>query len=196
MNLAEIRNEARVRLNDIKQPYFVSDEFIDSSANEAEQEACIRARLIEDDSSEAAQINITTDTKRYRLHSSVLDVIGCELDSRPGVQFRGWDLNDSELILDAFPSADGVLNLTVIRTPLETMKADDDEPEISERHHRNLISWIEYRAYSLPDADLFNTNGAALGLAQFEAAFGKRHDANIQRKHRRKSPRVVRMNWF
>ena len=196
MNLAAIRKEARFRLKDMAKPYFFTDEFIDSAANEAVQEACIRARLIEDDSSEAARIDITTDAKRYRLHGSVIDVIRCEIEWRPGIPFIGWDLNESDLILDDYPSADGVLALTVIRTPLAPMEKDDDEPEIGERHHRNLIGWIEYRAYSVPDADLFNPNGAALGYARFEAEFGKRPDANVQRKHRRKSPRVVRMNPF
>ena len=196
MNLAAIRKEARFRLSDMAEPYLAPDDFIVSAANEAIQEACIRARLIEDDSSEAARVDITTDTKRYRLHPSVIDVVACEMEGRPGIPYVGWDLSESDLVLDDYPSADGVLLLTVVRTPLSPMAADDDEPEINERHHRNLIDWIVYRAYSLHDADLFDPNGAAIGLAGFEASFGKRPDANVQRKQRRKSPRVVRMNPF
>lgn len=196
MNLAAIRKEARYRLKDNGKPHFWPDEWLDSYINEAEQEACIRARLIEDDSSEAARLDISTDEKRYVLHQSVLDVIACELESRPGVPFSAWTLNEHELILDEPPASDDTLLLTVIRMPLNPMARDTDEPEIRLHHHRNLLDWVEYRAYSVHDADRFDPDGAARGYARFEASFGERPSANVQRKQRRKTPRVVQMNHF
>lgn len=196
MNLEAIRKEARYRLKDLAKPYFWSDEWLNSVINEAEQEACIRARLIEDDSSEAARLDISTDEKRYALHTSVIDVIACELESRPGAPFSAWTLNESDLVLNELPSSDDTLLMTVVRMPLNPMGRDKDDPEIRPHHHLNLVDWVEYRAYSVRDADRFDPDGAARGYARFEATFGERPSANVQRKHRRKTPRVVKMNPF
>lgn len=196
MNRAAIRKESRFRLKDMAKPYFWTDEWLDAAISEAEREACIRARLIEDDSSEAARLSVSPDSVRYALHPSVIDVVACELDSRPGIPFAAWTLGESDLVLSEAPDADDTLLMTVIRTPLKDMAADDDEPEIGQRHHLNLIGWVEYRAYSVHDADRFDPDGAERGLARFEAAFGQRQTANVQRKHRRKTPRVVAMNPF
>jgi hypothetical protein len=197
MNLAAIRKESRFRLKDeAKQGKFWSDEWLDGVINEAEQEACIRARLIEDSSSEASSLEITTDEKRYTLHTSVIDVLSCELASRPGHPIAGWTLTETELVFDEFPTADDTLLMTVIRLPLKSMVKDSDSPEIRPHHHLRLIDWVEFRAYGIHDADGFDPQGSANGYARFEASFGVRPTANVQRKHRRKTARVVQMNPF
>ena len=196
MNLAAIRSEARLRLKDEAKPYLWSDEWLDQEANEAEREACIRARLIEDKSSIATSIDLTTDALRYELHPSVLDVLAAELASRPGVPVTGWTLTETELVFAELPKADDVLLLTVIRLPLGEMADDDDSPEIRTHHHLRLVDWIEHRAYAVKDADAFAPGESANALVRFERSFGQRQDANVQRKQREKTGRVVRMNSF
>ena len=196
MNLAAIRAEARVRLKDDAKPYLWSNEWLDQAANEAEREACIRARLIEDVSSIASSIDLATDALRYELHQSVLDVLDAELESKPGSTVAGWTLTESEIVFSEFPKTADVLLMTVIRLPLKEMSCDDDTPEIRSHHHLRLLDWIEHRAYAVKDADTFAPGESSNALARFEQSFGQRPDANVQRKRREKTGRVVRMNSF
>ena len=75
MKLKAIRQEARFRLDDEVRPYFWKDEWLDAAINEAEREACIRARLIEDNSSNVTSIDIVTTEKRYELSPLIIDVL-------------------------------------------------------------------------------------------------------------------------
>ena len=196
MNLEDIRGESRKRLKDEVRPYFWSNEWLDQTINEAEREACIRARLIEDVSSNATSIDLVPGEKRYPLDPVVLDVLACELASRPGVRIDGWTLTETELVFESAPTSLDVLLMTVIRLPLEEMADDKDDPEIRSHHHIRLVDWVVHRAYEFPDAETFNPDGSAKALGAFEASFGRRPTANVQRKHREKTGRVVRMAHF
>ena len=196
MNLSAIRDEARFRLKDEARPYFWKDEWLDGAINEAEREACLRARLIEDSSEILTSIDLKTTNKRYDLDPRIIDVLGCELDSHRGSAFIGWTLTESELVLADYPGADDTLLMTVIRLPMEEMTNDDDAPEIRSHHHIRLVDWVEHRAYAVKDADKFSPGESDKALARFEQSFGRRPDANVQRKHRAKTGRVVRMNPF
>lgn len=196
MNLAAIREESRFRLQDNAAGKLWSDEWLDQAINEAEREACIRARLIEDKSSQLSSLDITTTEKRYELSPLILDVVSIELESNPGCEISGWTLTETELVFADYPKSDDVLLMTVIRLPANDMSRDSDEPEIRKHHHIRLVDWVEYRAYTVKDADGFAPGEADRALGRFEASFGKRQDANVQRKHRAKTGRVVRMNPF
>ena len=196
MNLGTIRAEARFLLKDESKPPFWKDEWLDRAINEAEQEACIRARLIEDKSSTITSLDITTTEKRYKLDARIIDVLAIELECNPGVEISGWTLTESELLFDDYPKADGVLLMTIIRLPMNDMEAKSDEPEIRRHHHMRLLDWVEHRAYNVKDADSFAPGESEKALARFEISFGKRPDANVQRKHREKTGRIVRMASF
>lgn len=193
MNLKAIRDESRKQTGDTARPYFWSDEWFDARINEAETEACIRGRLIEDASSVASSIDITTTEKRYPLHESIIDVLDCVLESNPDIAFTDWTLNESELILGDYPATDDTLLMTVIRKPLSTMESDSDEPEIRSNHHLHLVDWVKHCAYLVQDADTFDPQAAERSLALFEAYFGARQTANVLRKHKAKHGRTVRM---
>ena len=196
MKLKAIRQEARFRLDDEVRPYFWKDEWLDAAINEAEREACIRARLIEDNSSNVTSNDIVTTEKRYELSPLIIDVLAIEMASRPGCNIAGWTLTESELVLDNYPSSSDTLLLTVVRLPLSDMCDDNAQPEIRDHHHEKLIDWVEYRAYMVQDADSFNPVKAQEYEAAFERSFGRRPDAGVQRKQRKKTGRVVRMNPF
>jgi len=193
MNLLAIRDECRTQTGDTKKPYFWSDEWFDARINDAETEACIRGRLIEDASSIASSIDITTTEKRYALHESVIDVLSCSLASDPDVAISGWTLTETELLLEDYPTADDTLLMTIIRKPLEAMAKDDDEPEIRGHHHIHLVDWVKHCAYLVQDADGFDPQAAERSLDLFESYFGARHTANVLRKHKEKTGRVVSM---
>ncbi|MFZ4537158.1 hypothetical protein [Propionivibrio sp.] len=196
MNLGELIAESRVVLCDVEKPTFWSDEWLTSTINEAEQEACIRARLIEDSSSVATSIDIDTANKRYPLHESVLDVLEACLESNTTYPVAGWTLTESNFVLYDYPKADDVVLMTVVRLPLSAMESDTDTPEIRTQHHQKLIDWVKYRAYSVQDADAFDPQGAVRALGAFEQAFGPRQTANVLRKHKGKQQRVVVMTPF
>lgn len=196
MNLGAIRDEARFRLRDKAVPPFWPNEWLNRAINEAEQEACIRARLIEDKSSVITSLDIVTTEKRYELDTRIIDVLAIELESNPGVEISGWTLTENEFLFADYPKADDVILMTVIRLPMNDMENDSDEPEIRKHHHMRLLDWVEHRAYNVKDADAFSPGESEKALIRFEISFGKRQDANVQRKHREKTGRVVRMNPF
>jgi hypothetical protein len=196
MNLLALRTECRTRLGDLADPPFWTDKWLDERLNEAEREACIRARLIEDSSSKATSLEISTAEKRYALHPSVLDVLSCELESNPGVAIGGWDLTESHIVFADYPQADDVLLMTVIRMPLNPMTDKKDEPEIRAHHHAMLVPWVLSQAYMVHDADTFDPQAAQRNEAEFENYFGQRPTANVQRKHRAKTGHVVRPAHF
>lgn len=196
MDLSSLRQEARFRLKDEAQPYFWADDWLDDKINEAEREACLRARLIKDGSSLVASLDLVAGQKRYEIDPRIIDVLSCEPESSPGVSFLGWTLSESELVLDSAPAADGTLLMDIVRYPLGEMTEDGDCPEIRASHHLKLIDWVEHCAYSVKDAETFAPGESDRALARFEQSFGPRPSASVQVKQRQKTGRVVRMNPF
>jgi hypothetical protein len=64
MNLKELRLAAREDLDDTAKPYLWSDAFLNNGANEAENEAARRARLIVDSSERLKPRDIRSSSPR------------------------------------------------------------------------------------------------------------------------------------
>lgn len=196
---------------------FWSDEEIVSYLNEAVQEACERAKLIEDRS-----ISLTTVPGRdtYNLPPCVFEIKRLTFRGRPldeasveelDCDAPGWELHSGEPRRFIFEQASGGqppkvrlvpmpmtaegVGLTVYRGALKELSSSipAGQPEIPVRFHERLMDWVMHRAYLKQDADAFDPAKAATSLALFVQAFGERPDANVQRKHRDKRPPVVRM---
>lgn len=213
MKLEELIAEARFRMDDEVGPtHFVTDEALTRFANEAEREACYRARLLFDATARPGitTIDVEADQDEYPIDPLVFwidsatfkrDAGGrpCELDLR-GLDWiqkrRGgqWasavrpdvlaDNGSDRIRLWPAPSLPGTLKLRVYRYPLERMTEPDDTPEIRGEHHEGLVDWMLYRAYSRPDPDSENGPKAAEALGAFTARFGTRESADVARKHR------------
>ena len=222
MNLQELINELRIALADEVEPYLWSDEALTSYLNEAVQESCERALLIEDMTTEAVcRISLQPGQAVYRLHPSVLKVERALVDGKPLTEtsierldegMTNWEARRGEprqyvfvqagcagqptIQLVPEPVAPGLLKLRVYRGALVPMAAaETDAPEIPVRHHRKLMNWALRCAYLRPDADGYDRDRAQLHEAMFERDFGARPDANVQRKQRDKRPRLVRSHW-
>lgn len=224
MNLQELINELRIALADEVEPYLWSDEALTSYLNEAVQEACERALLIEDMTTEAVcRIALQTGQAVYRLHPSVLKVERALVDGKPLTEtsierldegMSNWEARRGEprqyvfvqaggagqpaIQLVPEPVAAGLLKLRVYRgalVPMEAAAAETAAPEIPVRHHRKLMNWALRCAYLRPDADGYDRDRAQVHEAMFERDFGARPDANVQRKQRDKRPRLVRSHW-
>ena len=217
MQVGEFIAAFREIVRDKEVPPFWSDERIVSYLNEAVQEACERARLIEDRSM-ALELEPGQDT--YRLHASTFEVKRLTFRGRPleeasveelDCDSPGWETRSGQprcfifepasggqparVRLVPAPSATDTAGLTVYRGAKQALSpsAPSAQPEIPARFHTRLMDWVMHRAYLQQDADAFDPGKAAASLALFEQAFGERPDANVQRKHRDKRPPVVRM---
>jgi hypothetical protein len=213
----------RTAVQDLTDPPFWSTEEIVSFLNEAVQEACERAKLIEDRStSTVCTLPIVVGQDTYPLHLSVLEIKRATFNGRvldetsveeEDANNCGWEQREGQprrfiyepasgarppqLRLVPRPNSPGAIALTVYRGALRPLSACAriESPELPARFHTRLLHWMMYRAHLKQDADTFDTARAAEHMALFEAAFGSRNDANVQRKHRDDSPPLVHSSW-
>lgn len=196
MNLSDLIEEARERVRDLAVPYYCSDTRFTRFVNEAQREACRRARLLVDSTSSAlCVIDMAANNSIYpldrrilfvrratidgqsrplvRLHVRDLDPRGSEWQSETG-DVDGWvvGMDTGMLRLYRTPTANGTIRLTVQRLPLNDLANNNDEPEIEERQHMALLDWMEYRYYSTADAEIRDDTKAQAALAAFEREFG------------------------
>ncbi|MFN7152938.1 MAG: DUF6682 family protein [Acidovorax sp.] len=223
MNVADFISEFRATVADVQMPHFWSSELVVRYLNEAVQEACERAKLIEDRLTPVVcTVTLEPNVSTYQLHASVFEIKRATLRGRPLDETSveemdgdclGWEslkglprcfifepaagVRTASLRLVRIPTQTDTLALTVYRGALKPLSADIDtgKPEIPERFHERLMDWVLHRAYLKQDADTFDPNKAAVSLALFVQAFGERPDANVQRKQRDRRPPVVRCSW-
>lgn len=223
MKVADFIEAFRDQVTDHAVPPFWSDAQIVRYLNEAVQEACERAKLIEDRLTPAVcSVTLVPDVATYQLHASVFEIKRAILRGRPldetsvedmDADCTGWEslkglprayifeqasgARPASIRLVRIPTQADTLALTVFRGALKPLSADIDtaKPEIPERFHERLMDWVLHRAYLKQDADTFDPDKAAVSLALFVQAFGERPDANVQRKRRDKRPPLVRMSW-
>jgi hypothetical protein len=221
MTLSDLIAAFRTEAADQAEPPLWSDAEIAGYLADAESEACIRARLLFDESSPAVAV-IGIDTAAWvALDPSIIDVTRAHLASSPGRllaqcppevldrQWWGWETqtgpptgyyvigNRLRLIPQPTQASD-TLYLSVYRTPLVPLTADDLDasPEIQDPHHLRLLDWALYRAYSKRDidtADMTRANGYRLSFVEH---FGPRPSASAIRKQAEKRAPVVRPIHF
>lgn len=210
MTLTDLIVLARARVTDTLAPYLWSDIEWTGYANEAQREACRRARLIVDSSTTAiCRISLVALTPTYALDPRVIFIRRVKLSTVDKPLGRasykdldravpGWESEAGEPMAHVpdmdtgkfrpypTPSAAYTANLTVVRLPLEDM-AGSDEPEINARYHESLLYWMLYRAYSKQDSETIDPVKASENLAFFEQEFGKKSSAIdeewIEREH-------------
>lgn len=201
MQLNGLIQAFRSEVDDVVAPYLWSDPELIEYANDAQLEACRRARLIVDGSTTAiCQIAVVANTATYALDPRVLFIRRARLTGllplkRKNLQdmdsqYPGWedasastpsalipDFETGKIRLYPKPIANTTLNLMVVRDPLAEMNDDTDTPEIAARYHRSLRFWMMHRAYLKKDADANDPKKAAESLALFEQEFGKKSSA-------------------
>lgn len=223
MKVEDFIVEFRDTVGDNAEPHFWSPELIVRYLNEAVQEACERAKLIEDRLTPAVcSIALQANVSTYSLHSSVFEIKRLSFRGRPldetsveelDCDYPGWENRTGQPRYFIFEQASGTqpakvrlvptstqadtVALTVYRGALKPLSADLDtgKPEIPERFHERLMDWVLHRAYLKQDADTFDPDKAAVSLGLFVQAFGERPDANVQRKQRDRRPPLVRSSW-
>jgi len=210
MTLAELRAFVREQAQDNLEPYFLSDAALNGHLNEAEEEACIRAKLLYDASKAVTLVadqavypldeaalsarfflfdRFALSGNNYRvLHATTLHSMDCEHpgweDAASGIpEYVLMDQAPNSVTLWPTPSAvvsGDVVRLRGFRLPLAAMSADGDEPEVDAAYHRYLADWALHRFFSVSDADMFDLGRAGRHLAAFESRFGVRPSAELQ----------------
>lgn len=211
MILTDLISVARYRVDDLVAPYLWSDTEWTEYLNDAQNEACRRARLIVDSTTASiCSISLTNLGVTYPLDDRILFIKRVKLSGRVTpllpASFKdldrvvpGWedetgeptsyvkDMDDNLFRPYPTPAAAYTVNLTVIRLPLIVMDDSDQSPEIKPRWHLSLVHWMLYRAYSKQDSETRDAKKAAENLAMFENEFGKKSTAQdetwINREH-------------
>ncbi|MDH5857797.1 DUF6682 family protein [Lampropedia aestuarii] len=213
MNLKELIRRFRTQSNDKVKPYLWSDEELKDWFNDAQEQACIRGRLLRDDVTGAvAHIALDPAQHTYPLHESVYEIISITLRGRSGLraitlksrewldeysrEWRDeqerpavWAIQDetSLRIVGRIEEGDA-LHIDVYRLPLELLSHDTDEPEIHKASHVHLIDWVLHQAFSVPDSETIDPQRSALAEQKFIRYFGELPDSDMRRITREDVP--------
>ena len=217
MDAAGLIRIFRQRADDTAEPYLWQDVDLFAWATEAEREACVRARLIWDETSAFLTLPLAPGQVVYAIDQRIdridrvtvaldaggrprdlcligIDRIHESTDWAPGVGRPDFAARvGNSLHLWPAPNQTGTFSIACYRHPLAAMEMDSDEPEIPEEHHESLVDLMLYRAYSTKDSETEDQQRAAQALARFTANFGERNSANVIRKHRERRKITTRM---
>lgn len=205
----ELEKDFRVAAQDKVGPEYLFDRAdVARWLIEAEQEACIRGRLLHESSNPAVcEIRVVAGVSSYPLHAALyeIDHLGLKLSGatdRRRVKLvsqewldehlNGWRdrsgtpeyaiQGDTSLRLVPSPDAAATLLLEGYRLPIRGLTADaKSKPEIFQAHHRHLVNWALHRAYSVPDAEVFDPDRARQAERDFTDYFGPRPDCDLRR---------------
>lgn len=188
--LAELIARCRDDSGDEAAPYHCSDADWTKYLNEAEDESCIRSRLIEeviDVAFAAGDDTIAVPERAFSIQSAAIAGRSLALYTLRDLNDLlpdGWDDDEGEVVACArhenllrlypIPVAAGTVRLTAFCTPENHMVDDLDEPSIASRHHVKLVDWALRCAYSKQNNDLYDKDLADKHEGRFERTFGPR----------------------
>lgn len=218
MTLEDLIRRFRVLAKDTAQPYLWADENVTDWLNDAQAQACIRGRLIREDSMPSVcRITMVAGKATYALHESVYELINLRLLPSNGDRARPIKLVSREWLDAEFPDwrdsprpvryiiqddtsirmvgsfdAGDMLLLECYRLPLSNLENDMDEPEIHQAHHEHLIQWALHKAFSIPDAEGFDPERTTLSERAFTTYFGQQPSSDLRRSSRHDVQHYIR----
>lgn len=221
MTLEDLIAQFRLDADDRVASPLWSDEAVAGWFTEAVAEAAIRSRLIHESSNPAVcQIPVTIGASTYPLHKALheIDYIAfkrtgattsepIKLMSREMMDKRepGWRdrtgcvryaiQNDTSIRLAFTPDVTGTIFIEGYRVPLNPLENDSDTPEIHTSHHRKLVHWALFRAFSVPDSETVDKDRAEKAERTFESYFGIRYDSDMHREFTHDTPHRNEVFW-
>lgn len=210
MKLEDLIRRFRTEAGDKVEPYLWDDEDVADFLNDGQVQACKRGRLLREDALPAmCEVALVPGQHTYVLHPKVYEIIDLRLRPGNGGPARPLALKSREWLNAEFPDwrdnprpacmavqnettlrvvgaveAGDKLVLEAYRLPLKDLCQPTDKPEIHEASHVELIQWALYRAFSIPDADTFDGQRAAVAEQRFTAYFGLPVDSGLRRETR------------
>ena len=221
MTLEDLIRRFRLRATDVAEPHLFADQDVIDWLNDAEEQACVRGRLLREDAlPEMCRIVLEAGKSTYKLHQKLYEISHLRVLPQNGgrsrhllIKTREWldaempDWRDSnrpamfaiqdDISLRVVGKVDDgdALALECYRLPLKPMEADNSKPEIHIAHHDHLIDWALHRAFSVPDAETFDPNRAALAEQAFTRYFGPSPDADLRRSTRHDEVQTNKVFW-
>ena len=207
MTLEDMIRRFRVAARDTVEPFLFPTEDVTDWLNDAQDQACVRGRLLREDAlPEMCRIVLEAGKHTYKLHEAAYEIInlrilpangGCShpvtLKSREWLdnELPGWRddtqparfaiQDDTTIRLVGKITEGDVLALECYRLPIKRLRSEMDKPEIHVAHHPHLIQWALHRAFSVPDAETFDQKRADLAEIAFTEYFGPLPDADMRR---------------
>lgn len=207
MTLEDMIRRFRVAARDTVEPFLFPTEDVTDWLNDAQDQACVRGRLLREDAlPEMCRIVLEAGKHTYKLHQKLYEISHLRVLPQNGgrsrhllIKTREWldaempDWRDSnrpamfaiqdDISLRVVGKVDDgdVLALECYRLPLKPMEADNSKPEIHIAHHDHLIQWALHRAFSIPDAEMFDAQRAEKAEREFSSYFGLMPDADMRR---------------
>lgn len=176
-----------------------SQEEILEYAQDAENEACERADLIIDETTNLTNVSVNTSTGTYALAVTITDIKSAKManGTEPLMETSERVLDNTvpswrsatgtprsyaktptnNIIIYPKPATADTINMTVARFP-NTPMAVDGGPEVDARYHAGLLEWILHRAYMKNDSETLNVDKANDHAKKFEAFFGPKRILN------------------
>jgi len=213
MNRGELRQQLRLRLDDVSGKKLWSDDELNFLINEAYQEACERSELLRGTEKrsfayDADRLPVTINIPNaYKIDRVLADdqplspTAAFDLDrSSPNWQGRRGNpvyfLPDrSGVRLHPTPMQAVVIEVQFVRIP-DPLTSDSDEPEIDSRYHLRMLDWALHLAYDKRDADAEAAQRSLLYSQKFENAFGIRLTARQQARRSDRRSHTVRPYGF
>lgn len=199
----------RYASGDKVEPYFWSDERVLELLTEAQIQACVRGRLLHEDTRpEVCRITLAAGQASYPLHPKLFEIT--HLQIRPVVgEPRRLELKSVEWLNEEMPDwrndtnpprfaiqrdtslrivgrieAGDMAELEGYRLPMKDLTDESSKPEIHEAHHEHLIDWALHKAFSEPDAETIDPQRAKDAEQEFTRYFGHMPDADLRRATR------------
>lgn len=215
MKLSAFIKRCRTTTGDLAKKYLWSDEEWIDALNEAGDEACIRARLIDREDIELTQQandayaeipDWVWSIRRITFNGRRL--ILCDKEMLDVSEGEDWEQRTADVPIACYevggklrfypiPTTSGTVMAHAFCTPEKPLAEDNDEPTwLRPRLHEKLIDWALHVAYSKQDSDTFNANLADVYEAKFEQVFGPRPDEKAMRRLRINVIRHVSGRYF
>jgi hypothetical protein len=221
MNVGQLEAEFRERADDLVEPYLWSPADFLRWLNQAQDEACIRQKLIFESvrpeickiavSEQGGSIYNISDRIAVIEYAYLVDASNCrhkltltDTDELDRVRPNWRECTDRPEFLihrDNTVQFGGLirerytLKLEVYRLPTNCLKEERDTPEINQVHHIHLIDWVLHKAYSKPDSETLNPGKSQKAEADFTDYFGVRPDANMRKRENANTPHRNKAYW-
>lgn len=205
MNREDLVREFRVFTQDTVAPYLWETADIVRWLGEAEREACIRARLLhESNDPDVCEIPTVQGEATYPLAAGLyelthlaykdagetcrrpLKLVSTEYLDASVPHWRDREgrveyaiQGDTSLRLVPKPTEPGMVLLEGYRLPRQSLGSTCFE--INEAHHRSLLDWALFRAFSVPDAETLDLDRSAVYEKAFTDYFGDRPGSDLRR---------------